>query len=172
MILNYLSIIDGKSENCFEAFKSVMIKQANGEITNLKKENCSSLMQLALKNKRKLKTLFNDIRDVFCSGNTAMNLSKFNFLGEWLFEYSDLSSKKEALRTILPTSILGNDTVINILIKNSGTVKSMVDNSGEEASDFLNKVESLLNGKYSENDEFISFAKKIGLKKINAEKKE
>lgn len=167
-----LIIINGKSDNCFEAFKSVMIKQATNENTNLKKENCTKLMQLALKNKRKLKTLFNDIRDAFCSGNTAMNLPKFNFFGEWLFEYSDLGSKKEALRTILPTTILDNDTVVNVLIKNSGTIKSMVDNSGEEASDFLNKIKSLCDDKYSKNERFIDFAKKIGLKKKNAEEKE
>lgn len=167
-----LILIEAKCENCFEAFKSVMIKQAKTEIKNLKKENCSELISLALKNHRKLKTLFNDIRDVFCSGTANMTLPLFNFFGEWLFKYADFDSKKDALRTILPTNILDNEQVIEEILKNKKIVKAMVANSGEESKDFLDKIENLMNGKYLENKEFIDFAKMISLKKKNAEETE
>ena len=155
--------IQGKIENAFEALKNCLNKYANGEIAGLDKEIISKLIQLSLKNRRSLKSLFNNIRDVFCNGRLVMNANLFNFWGKWLFDYSDLTKKEESIRTILPTNILDNDSVIETIIQYPSIIKQMISLNEEESQDFIEKVRSLLEGKYKENEDFIKFAYNIGI---------
>lgn len=155
--------IQGKIENAFEALKNCLNKYANGEIAGLDKEIISKLIQLSLNNRRSLKSLFNNIRDVFCNGRLVMNANLFNFWGKWLFDYSDLTKKEESIRTILPTSILDNDSVIEIIIQYPSIIKQMISLNEEESQDFIEKVRSLLEGKYKEDEDFIKFAYNIGI---------
>lgn len=155
--------IQGKIENAFEALKNCLNKYANGEIAGLDKEIISKLIQLSLNNRRSLKSLFNNIRDVFCNGRLVMNINLFNFWGKWLFDYSDLTKKEESIRTVLPTSILDNDSVIETIIQYPSIIKQMISLNEEESQDFIEKVRSLLEGKYKENEDFIKFAYNIGI---------
>lgn len=164
--------IQGKIENAFEALKNCLNKYANGEIVGLDKEIISKLIQLSLNNRRSLKSLFNNIRDVFCNGRLVMNANLFNFWGKWLFDYSDLTKKEESIRTILPTSILDNDSVIETIIQYPSIIKQMISLNEEESQDFIEKVRSLLEGKYKENEDFIKFAYNIGITKQKKTEKE
>ncbi len=157
-----------KNEYCYEAFQELMLKKAKGENDKLNKNVAAILITLAIRNNRSLKLLFNDIRDLFCNGNYEMTVVLFDFFGEWLFKYSDIGNKKEALRRILPIKILEKDSVISVMINNPDLIKKMINNSEDGGQDFKEKISSMLENK-SENIDFIEFAKKIGIEKINDE---
>ncbi len=157
-----------KNEYCYEAFQELMLKKAKGENDKLNKNVATILLSLAIKNNRSLKLLFNDIRDLFCNGNYEMSVILFDFFGEWLFKYSDIGNKKEALRRILPIKILEKDSVISVMINNPDLIKKMINNSEDGGQDFKDKISSMLENK-SDNIDFIDFAKKIGIEKKNKE---
>lgn len=165
--------IQCKIENAFDGFKNCLSKYANGEIAGLDKELISKLIQLSLNNRRSLKSIFNNIRDVFCSGRVVMDKNLFNFWGKWLFEYSDLAKREEAIRTIIPTGILEDNSVIETIIQYPLIIKQMISVNTEESQDFIEKIRALVEDKYKENEKFINFAKNFGItKKQNKEKDE
>lgn len=101
-----------------------------------------------------------------------MSLSIFDFFGKWIFEYSDLNSNKECLRTILPNTILDNESVIQTMLFYKEKVISMIKASGADGQDFKDKIQDLLNKKYFEKSEFTSFANSIGIKKTSEDSEE
>lgn len=171
---NYKVILclEYKIENCYEGFKELLVKQIDGEISSLNKQSCQKLIDLAQKNNRSLSSVFNTIRDRFCSGKVQMSLSIFDFFGKWIFEYSDLNSNKECLRTILPNTILDNESVIQTMLFYKEKVISMIKASGADGQDFKDKIQDLLNKKYFEKSEFTSFANSIGIKKTSEDSEE
>ena len=131
------------------------------------------MAELSLNNRRSLKSIFNNIRDVFCSGRVVMDKNLFNFWGKWLFEYSDLAKREEAIRTIIPTGILEDNSVIETIIQYPLIIKQMISVNTEESQDFIEKIRALVEDKYKENEKFINFAKNFGItKKQNKEKDE
>ena len=64
--------------------------------------------------------------------------------------------------------ILEKDSVISVMINNPDLIKKMINNSEDGGQDFKEKISSMLENK-SENIDFIEFAKKIGIEKINDE---
>lgn len=159
-----ISTLTIKNEYCHEAFQELMKKKAKGENDKLTKKVAKTLISLALVNGRSLKTLFNDIRDLFCNGNYEMTEPLFDFYGEWLFMYSDLTNKKEALRRILPIRIMEKTCVISVILNNSDTVLKMIRNSEDGGQDFKEKIASMLDNR-SNDTTFVDFAKKIGIEK-------
>lgn len=156
-----LITLNQKNENCYEAFKVLMLDKAKGNST-ISKKKAQTLISVALKNKRSLKNLFDNIRDLFCSGNCDMDISMFDFFGDWLFQYSDLSKKEDALRRILPTNLLDNEDVSSVVIKNKEMTKKMITCS-PDPQDFIGKIKSLAETKYSGHEEFINFVKFLGI---------
>lgn len=161
-----ICVLELKNEYCYEAFQELMLKKVKGETDKFNKNVAKILISLAIKNNRSLKLLFNDIRDLFCNGNYEMTVVLFDFFGEWLFKYSDIENKKEALRRILPIKILEKNSVISVMINNTEIIKKMLKNSEDGGQDFKEKVSSMLENKPLNND-FIEFAKKIGIEKSN-----
>lgn len=166
-----ICVLTLKNEYCYEAFQELMLKKAKGENDKLNKNVATILLSLAIKNNRSLKILFNDIRDLFCNGNYEMTVVLFDFFGEWLFQYSDIENKKEALRRILPIKILENDSVISVMINNPDLINKMINNSEDGGQDFKEKISSMLENKF-ENNDFIEFARKIGIEKKSKETEE
>lgn len=154
-----------KIQYCFDAFKELLKECAKGN-TKLDKGTCSGLIELALSNKRELLIAFNDVRDLFCSGQVTMAPDLFDFFGEWLLIYSKLEDKPEALRTIFIPSIMDNPINVKLMIHYSDTIEKIFKNAGEENKDFREKIESLLEKEYREDESFISFAKLFGVEKI------
>lgn len=153
------------SENYFEAFKELMQNKAENMSVAFDKSAASNIITICSSNKRSLKTLFNDIRDLFCTGKCTMTNDSFAFFGHWLFEYSDLTKKEEALRRILPTSILNNDYVISEIMIKPDVIKQMIINGNEESQDFKDKLISLHSEK--QDPAFSSFIEKVGMELPN-----
>ena len=158
-------IIEFDGENLFDAFKTLLIEYAEDTQPNLKKEVCNQLCELAINKKRSLINTFKDVRDAFCNGSAKMTDTKFSFFGKWLFEFANLSEKKESLRTILPTqyNIFSREENIILLMEKEKEIKKMISMSGEESDDFKRKIKDLMVNTYRENTEFLGFAKNIGI---------
>ncbi|MBO7048629.1 MAG: hypothetical protein J6W62_06950 [Spirochaetia bacterium] len=163
-----ICILALKNEYCYEAFQELMISKAKSENVKFNKNIAVELVTLALKNERNLRTLFNDIRDLFCNGKHEMTEELFDFFGEWLFMYSDITAKKEALRRILPIKIMEKPCVISVIISYSDIVIKMIKNSEDEGQDFKEKISTMVEYK-SEDTRFIDFAKRLGIEYRNRE---
>lgn len=158
-----LMILRLKIQNAFDAFKEILVEYAKGTCNALTKERCKSIIQLAKNNNRSLLAAFNNVRDCFCDGQTSMTNDLFDFFGEWLLKYSKLEDKPSALRTIFISPLLEKPENISLLIKYQDKMIKIVDNAGEESEDFKEKIRSLLNVKYKDNDDFANFANAIGV---------
>lgn len=158
-------IIEFDGENLFDAFKTLLIEYAEDKQPNLKKEVCNQICGLAINKKRSLINTFKDVRDAFCNGSAKMTDAKFSFFGKWLFEFANLSEKKESLRTILPTqyNIFSREENIILLMEKEKEIKKMISISGEESDDFKRKIKDLAVNNYKENTQFLEFVKHLGI---------
>lgn len=149
-------------QDCFDAFKELLVEniQTNDFLSN---DKCNSLITLFESNGRDMLNTFNDVRDRFCDGAYSMNNDLFDLYGEWLLKYAKLEDKKTALRTIFTSSILDKKENINLLLSYQEKMIKIVEKAEEENKDFKDKIKSLLDGEYKENEEFKSFARKIGI---------
>lgn len=87
----------------------------------------------------------------------------FDCFGEWLLKFAKLEDKQSALRTIFPLSILDKKENIKVLLNYQEKMIKIIEKAEEENKDFKDKIKSLLDGEYKENEEFKSFANKIGV---------
>ena len=108
---------------------------------------------------------FNTVRDRFCDGACAMTNDKFSFYGEWLLKYAKLEEKPSALRTIFTPSVLDIKENIQLILRHQEKMIRIVEIAGEENKDFKDKIKSLLDGEYKDDDAFEGFAKAIGINK-------
>lgn len=158
-----------KLQNCFEAFKDVLLEDVKNTNPKLSREMCKNIISLSEGNKRSLNETFKNIRDEFVSSRAKMTNEFFTFYGEWLLKYSDLEKNKEYVRTILITDILDDEENVKLLLSldNKEKVQNIINNAGDDAKDFKDKVSALINenGKYKDNTNFIAFANKIGVYK-------
>ncbi len=95
-------------------------------------------------NKNTLRATMKNIRDMYVS-NKDVDVSAFEFFGDWLFEYGDLSANKGTLRRIFRKSILQASTIA-IAIKHSAEIKKIF-NSSEDKEDFKNEIKVMLSEK-------------------------
>lgn len=157
-----LLVLEAKNEECFNAFKALLVEYAENPNINLSKDLCERIITLALKHNRSLKTTFNGVRDVFCSGKGTMTTALFSFFSDWIFAYADLD-RKEVTRTIFTPQVLEIPDNITFILNHEKEMLKIIKASGEEADDFKNNLSYLIETKYSENEELIKFAKKIGI---------
>lgn len=159
-----LIILEPKIQNCFDAFKEITTAHAKGEYPSLTKKTYESIINLAIKNHRSLVPVFNTLRDLFCGGQVTMTPELFEFYGDLLFQYSDLQNNNSSLRTIFNAAILNKPQNINLIIKNQEKMVQVINKAEkEDRKDFRDKIQSLLNNEYKNDESFETFVKIINI---------
>ncbi|MCQ2593226.1 MAG: P-loop NTPase fold protein [Treponema sp.] len=91
--------------------------------------------------------LFKNIRDEFRSGRAKMNEDLFIFLGDWLLKYGFVQQfAGDVLRTMIPSSLLENDSAAQIIADNYDLVKSLFEEESE-SEDWLKKAKEIADSK-------------------------
>lgn len=160
-----LMIIKPNIQACFDAFKELLVENVQANNNAFSKDKCGSLIELLESNGREMLTAFNNVRDCFCGGTYIMTNDIFSFYGEWLLEYAKLEEKPSALRTIFTPAVLDNKENIQLILKYREKMVKIVEMAGDEKNDFKEKIKSLLDGEYKDDDDFEVFAKAIGINK-------
>lgn len=156
-----LSIIRPNIQVCFDAFKELLIGKVYGN--NLQKNSIDFLVNLTETHGRKLLSAFNNVRDCFCDKGCNMTIDLFNCFGEYLLKYAKLEDKNSALRTIFPSLVLDIADNISLILKYQDKMLKIVEKAGEESKDFKDKIKSLLDNEYKDDQELENFAKSIGI---------
>ena len=156
-----LSIIRPNIQVCFDAFKELLIGKVDGN--NLQKNSIDFLVNLIETHGRKLLSAFNNVRDCFCDKGCNMTIDLFNCFGEYLLKYAKLEDKNSALRTIFPSLVLDIADNISLILKYQDKMLKIVEKAGEESKDFKDKIKSLLDNEYKDDQELENFAKSIGI---------
>jgi hypothetical protein len=92
-----------------------------------------------------------------------MTIDLFDYYGEYLLKYAKLEDKNSALRTIFPSSVLDKKENIQLILKYQEKMINIVKIAEDENKDFKDKIKSLLEGTYKDEQEFENFAKSIGI---------
>lgn len=157
-----------KVQTCFDAFKKLLVDRATGENSILSNEKRDYLLGLAEKKGYPLKAAFNNVRDKFYNGVTMTN-ELFSCYGELLLKYATLNDRNPStLRTIFPNSLFDEDSNVRLIIQYKDLLLRIYNKaSDEEKSDFRNKVQNLIDGKYKDKSNspegFEEFAYSIGV---------
>jgi hypothetical protein len=75
-----------------------------------------------------------------------------------------INNKNDSVRTILITDILDDEDNVKLLLDNKENVQKIINNTIDYAKGFKCKVLALLDDKYIDNQYFVDFARKIGVK--------
>jgi hypothetical protein len=120
-----------------EYLKNVLLGIAKGESEMGGNAEYSKLLDslLELGHETKIKSAFKDILDILCL--KAISEDMFIFFGKWLFEFSDMESKQEILRTILPPHLLDNKVCLNIISTYKSQLPKIIAKSKEDKDAFI-----------------------------------
>lgn len=136
-----------------EGVKNVLLKISHGELVASEKEKWNTIIKHINKKQNRLVGTFKDIRDFFINGN-AITPDKFIFWGDWLFEYAELKERNDSLRTILPVTILKDESCLKIILKYKDNLPAIVKKAGDEAIDLkeyiIEEVKKAENSKMKE----------------------
>ena len=156
----YLALLVGfLPQNYKDAFVVILNSYVDNG-TKLHSESYHKFLELSQKKHDDLGYFFKNIRDKFCNKG-GMTLPKFTLLIDALIEYGHLVDREESLRTIFPVDILGNDVVMQKILKNKEVVLNVY-NKSENKDQFRGKIESL-KSIYVDDVSFVDFAKSIGV---------
>ena len=145
----------------FDAFKAIMKDYAMGvSETKLPKSKVEKILGISNDLNHEVGRLFIDVRDIFL--NLAISKEKLLYFGEWLFKYGNLAKKNGCLEKILPTEILDDELVVELLCQHVEVVKGMVTHS-EDPAEFLEKMKLMAKGNYSNETAFIELCKNLGI---------
>jgi hypothetical protein len=120
-----------------ESLENVILGIAKGEIDVKDNTKYDDFFELLVKlgHRNKIKSIFNNIRDVLCS--KVIDENTFIFFGKWLFEFADMGSRKEILRTILPPNLLDNQSCLNIIFAYKLHLPKIVSMAEDEKDVFI-----------------------------------
>lgn len=158
-----LILLEPKIQGAHDAFKNLIDKKVKGEAKEFDVVSYTALRNLAQKHKRSLFGTFKTTRDLFCTGRAIMTNNLFDMLGEDLLQFAKLEEKVDSLRTIFIPSILDDAKNVKLLMMNRELMSKIVSNAGEDSGDFKDKLQSLIEDQYKDDESFIDFAKSIGV---------
>lgn len=104
-----------------------------------------------------------DVRNIFIQSST-MDVKKFVYFGNILFRYGNLSNKQGALIGVLPTEILGNNEVLNIILNNANAFKELLFSTPEaDRKEHIAKLNALKKGEYAQDKSVTEFIENLGI---------
>jgi len=115
--------------------------------------------------RKKTKETVANIRNQICNNSQGYNIdsNKFAFLRELLEQQGSLISRAGDVTQYILTPISNNDTCLNLLFQNPDFYAEIINSAGEQANTFKTHIKAKLQKK--ENEELMTFAKKIGVEK-------
>ncbi len=159
LIINYTF-----STNAFEALKDVLKDIALGSISIPDRNIVEKIIKNLVEQGKNLKATFNTVRDSICNTND-ITIPLFNFFSVWLFEYADLQNNQASLRTIFTSDIIRDNACLQIILKYRDKMPAIISSAGQESQDFKDIIKDKLDNDTTED--FVSFAKSIGVENLN-----
>lgn len=142
-----------KIQPFFDAFKQLMKGYASGDLEKpLPNNTVNEVIEISIDVKHDVKKLFREIRDIFIS-KSVITAPKLKYFSQWIFEFGNLEQKTESLDRLLPSEILDDATVIDLMISHKDIVKSMIQQSSN-TKEFILKMQSMLDGNYKNDSAF------------------
>lgn len=162
---NLLKIIDFQGWNSYssEGLKEVLIDSITNSSFSERKE-WLYLFDSFKKAKLSLANTLKDVRDKLYSDGTLIKKELFMFLLDSFIEYSSLSDKPgDSFRTIFKTEFLDDSDSINLMIKNSESIKELIQKSiPNEVSDFKQAIRD----RKDTNESIRELANKLDIKSV------
>ena len=98
------------------------------------------MIQISNNLQHDVKKLFRELRDIFFT--FPISKEKLILLGEWLFEYGNLSQKSGCLDKIFPSEILDDTSILQLMNSHKYIVKAIVENTSD-STEFMAKLKAM-----------------------------
>lgn len=135
----------------------------NTSYTPLKKDIIDEILGVLLSTGYNINPIVYDVRNIFIQ-SSSMDVKRFNYFGDLLFKHGNLKNKQGALKGVLPTEIIEDDSVLNIIRNNQHLFKELLDSATEiEKSEHIAKLKALINGKYANDTAIVDLVKFVGV---------
>jgi hypothetical protein len=153
---HYQSLIDAIKKDLKEFAQNI-------SYTPLKKDIIDEILRVLLSTGYNITPIVYDIRNIFIQ-NSSMDVKRFNYFGDLLFKHGNLKNKQGALTRVLPTEIIEDDSVLNIIRNNQHSFKELLDSTTEtEKSEHVAKLKALISGKYANDTAIVNLVKFVGI---------
>lgn len=134
--------------NALEAFKQTIKAEFEEQTLKLPDGIYQSLISLFEAQKKKWESVFQNVRDRYGEMGVDITIDLFKRYGKSLIRCGKLSKNHNAIRTILPTSLITNPDTLNILTAECNTVAQILNSAEKEyKQEFCDRVLSVYNSK-------------------------
>lgn len=164
---NYqLYVLDHQEQyqNLIDAVKFELKEYAkNTSYGPINKETIRELLDIIASTGYNINPIIYDVRNIFIQSST-IDVKKFVYFGDILFQYGNLNNKQGALRGVVPTEILGNREVLNIIMNNANAFRELLFSTPEpERDEHIAKLKALRNGEYAHDKPITDFIDSLGI---------
>ena len=164
---NYqLYVLDHQDQyqNLIDAVKFDLKEYAkNTSYGPINKETIRELLDIIASTGYNINPIIYDVRNIFIQSST-IDVKKFVYFGDILFQYGNLNNKQGALRGVVPTEILGNREVLNIIMNNANAFRELLFSTPEpERDEHIAKLKALRNGEYAHDKPITDFIESLGI---------
>ena len=103
-----------------------------------------------------------------------MTVPLFKQYADYLFQYARLEERQDSLRRIFNGTVLEDEACMSILLQHRDAMQAIVAKAGDDAQDFKDKMSSLWDNKYADEEPngFEELMDKIGVIRIEPESQE
>lgn len=160
----YISYHPEHYQSLVDAVKKDLKEYAqNASYTPLKKDVVDEILGALASVGYNIDQIVYEVRNIFIQ-SSSMDLKRFVYFGDLLFMYGNLKNKQGALKGILPTEILEEDSVLTIIKNNKELFKELLASTSDaDKTEHLAKLKALINGKYADDTDIIDLAKLVGV---------
>ena len=159
----YISYHPEHYQSLVDAVKKDLKEYAqNASYTPIKKDVVDEILGALASVGYNIDQIVYEVRNIFIQ-SSSMDLKRFVYFGDLLFMYGNLKNKQGALKGILPTEILEEDSVLTIIKNNKELFKELLASTSDaDKTEHLAKLKALINGKYADDTDIIDLAKLVG----------
>lgn len=156
-IMFVASALKALPDDAFSAYKELLVEAAKGEVNLGNEDGWDMFYDRA--NKNKLKPTAKNIRDMFIS---EINITPkvFKSLSSLLIHDASLEKRSADVARRILTPIVDDPSSLNIILEHSEYFEGILNEAGDDASDFKDKLRQVLSSTKS-SEGLLSFAKAI-----------
>lgn len=159
--------------NALEAFKQTIKADLEEQRLRLPDEIYQSLVSLFEVKKKKWESVFQNVRDRYGEMGADITIDLFKRYGKSLIRCGKLSENHNAIRTLLPTSLIMNSDTLSILITECNEVAQILNSAEKEyKQEFCDMVLSVYESKAETKDEMEELIAALKIKFPSGDSKE
>lgn len=160
----FISDYPKQYQNLIDAVKLELKEHAKSSSYNpVDKNTICDLLDVISSAGYNINPIIYDVRNIFIQSST-MDVKKFVYFGNILFRYGNLSNKQGTLIGVLPTEILGNNEVLNIILNNANAFKELLFSTPEaDRKEHIAKLNALKKGEYAQDKSVTEFIENLGI---------